>query len=110
MPSTEIQQLNPALQAGRILAAFAAGNMPLLHQELQRSRTFGCAATPALEQEQFELLRALSEGMLRVGDPVSHGRRDPAVRRCLDLLAHLAQAPAVPSPVRSAYEHSPRVM
>jgi hypothetical protein len=48
--------------------------------------------------------------MLRVGDPVSHGRRDPAVRRCLDLLAHLAQAPAVPSPVRSAYEHSPRVM
>ena len=111
MSSTETSQPNPALQAGRILEAFAAGNTPLLHQELQRSRNLGRDAIPALEQEQFELLRALSEGMLRAGDPLSQGRRDPGVRRCLDLLAHLAQAPAVnPSSLKTAYQHSPQLM
>lgn len=111
MPSTEILQPNPALQAGRILQAFAAGNTPLLHQELQKSRNLGHTAAPALEQEQFELLRALSEGMLRAGDPLSHGRSDPAIRRCLDLLAHLAQTPAVnPSPVKTVYQQSQWLM
>lgn len=111
MLSTEIPHLNPAFQAGRILDAFADGNISLLHQELQRSRSLGHAATPALEQEQFELLRALSEGMLRAGDPLSQGRRDPAIRRCLDLLTHLAQAPVVnPDPVRTAYRHCPQLM
>ena len=85
---------NPALQAGRILEAFASGNEPLLHQELRRSRDFECDSLPGLEQERFELLQALSEGMLRSGNPLSDGRNDPAVRRCLDLLAHLALAPA----------------
>lgn len=111
MSSIEILQQNPALLAGRILEAFDTGNLPLLHQELQRSRNLGCAAAPALAQEQFELLRALSEGMLRAGDPLTQGRRDPAIRRCLDLLAHLAQAPAAnSSPVRTAYQHSPQLM
>ena len=111
MSSTELLPLNPALQAGRILEAFAAGNTSLLHQELQRSRNLSRAATPALEQEQFELLHALSEGMLRAGDPLSQGRRDPAIRRCLDLLAHLAQAPAVnSSSLKTAYQHSPQLM
>jgi hypothetical protein len=49
--------------------------------------------------------------MLRAGDPLSQGRRDPAVRRCLDLLAHLAQAPAGNSSrVRAACQHFPQVM
>ncbi len=111
MSSTENFQPNPALQAGRILQAFAAGNNPLLHQELQKGRNLGLTAAPALEQEQFELLRALSEGMLHAGDPLSQGRRDPAIRRCLELLAHLAQAPAVrPRAVKAAYQHFQQLM
>ena len=85
---------NPALQAGRILEAFASGNEPLLHQELRRSRDFEPASLPGLEQERFELLQALSEGMLRSGNLILDGHKNPAVRRCLDLLAHLALAPA----------------
>ena len=83
-----------ALQAGRILEAFASGNEPLLQQELHNSQGLGNATAPGLEQERWELLQALSEGMLRSGNRLSEGRRDPAVRRCLDLLAHLAHGPA----------------
>lgn len=91
MPFADIVTLNPARQAGRILEAFASGNEPLLHQELQRSQYPG-SPRQGLEEERLELLQAASERMLRAGDPLGEGRRDPAVRRCLDLLAHLAQA------------------
>jgi hypothetical protein len=98
MPLVDTLNLNPALQAGRILEAFSSGNQPLLHQELQRSRRLAHGAAPGLEEERLELLLALSEGlsdgMLRAGDLFSESRPDPAVRRCLDLLAHLAKAPS----------------
>jgi hypothetical protein len=87
--------LNPARQAGRILEAFAAGNPTLLHHELQRTQYRTAPARRGLEEERLELLQAVSEGMLRAGDPLAEARRDPAVRRCLDLLAHLAQARSV---------------
>ena len=95
MPFPDTLNVNPAGQAGRILQAFASGNEPLLQQELQRSQTLGIAANRGLEEERFELLHALSLGMLRACGSLSEGRRDPAVRRCLDLLGHLAQAPSV---------------
>ena len=91
MPLADTLIPNPARQAGRILEAFAAGNQPLLQQELEKSQCLGSPALRGLEEERLELLQAASEAMLRLGDPLSEGRRDPAVRRCLDLLAHLAQ-------------------
>ena len=77
-------KVTPALQAERILAAWDSGDEPLLHQELQKSRDLACA--PGLEEERLELLQAVSEGMLRASD-----REESTLRRCLDLLAHLAQ-------------------
>lgn len=90
MPLTQNLTVNPARQAGRILEAFAAGNESLLHHELQKSQYASPAPLPGLEAERLELLQAVSEGMLRAS--LLEGRRDPAIRRCLDLLAHLAQA------------------
>ncbi len=95
MPATDTFTLNPVRQAGRILEAFAAGNQPLLHQELQRTQFSAPAPVCGLDEERLELLQAISESMLRAGDPLSEGRRDPAVRRCLDLLSHLAEARSV---------------
>lgn len=94
MPVSEPLSLTPTEQAGRILAAWASGNKPRLQQELRNSRQLGGGSQQPLDEERLELLQAVSEGMLRAPDG-GLGRRDPAVRRCLDLLAHLAQAPAV---------------
>lgn len=77
-------KVTPARQAERILAAWASGNEPLLHQELRRSRELGCTTGGGLDEERLELLQAASEGLLR---------KDRTAGRCLDLLAHLAQAP-----------------
>ena len=93
MPLADTLSTSPARQAGRILEAFASGNEPLLHQELQRSREISCTGARGLEAERLELLQALAAGMLRSRTPLAEGRKDPAVRRCLDLLAHLAQVP-----------------
>lgn len=95
MPLAEASHLTPALQAGRILAAWASGDAPLLHEELQKSQHLGGAPGQGLDEERLELLHAVSEGMLRAQDPFRGGRRNPAIRRCLDLLAHLAQSPSV---------------
>ena len=111
MQSTEISQSSPAFQAVRILEAFSAGNQPLLYHELQKTRHLGPATAPGLEEERLELLRAVSEGMLRAGDPLSLGRRDPAIRRCLDLLAHLAQPTSLNRDSRkNVYQLSPQLM
>ena|SRR5579864_2664933 len=93
MPLADTLSTSPSFQAGRILEAFASGNEPLLHQELRKTRNLGRLPAHGLEEERFELLQAVSEGMLRFPNPLAEGRRDPAVRRCLDLLAHLAQVP-----------------
>jgi len=95
MPVLQFPKLTPARQAERILAAWATGNQLLLQQELQRSQRLDCEDYAALDQERLELLLALSEGMLRTPDPLAGGRRDASVRRCLDLLAHLAAASRV---------------
>ncbi|GEM_PF-3341947 len=92
MPVADAPAVNPVRQAGRILEAFASGNQGLLYQELQRTQLPAPPAIGGLEEERLELLQAVSEGMLRAGDPLSQARRDPALRRCLDLLTHLAQA------------------
>ena len=80
--------VTPTLQAERILAAWESGDGPLLHQELRKSQKLDFALVHGLDEERMELLQAVSAGMLRA---VSHDRRDPAVRPCLDLLAHLAR-------------------
>ena len=98
---------SPALQAGRILEAFASGNEPLLQEELQKTRNLGRALTPGLEDERLELLQGLAEAMLRSRARLAEGRKDPAVRRCLDLLAHLAQ---FSGGRREAYLHSTWLM
>lgn len=95
MPVADIRNLNPARHAERILAAWAAGNEPLLHQELQKSHQLAGTPGRGLDEERRELLLAASEGILRSPGPLVSGRQDPSVRRCLDLLAHLAQAPSL---------------
>jgi hypothetical protein len=97
MPISDCSPLTPARQAGRILAAWAAGDEPLLRQELQKSQNLDCSSRPGLDEERLELLMAISEGMMRVPHRLQTGRKDPAVRRCLDLLAHLAQTPGADS-------------
>ena len=89
--------LNPARQAGRILAAFASGDEPLLQQELHRTQFLVLGSRHGLAEERLELLQAVSENMLRAGESLGEGRRDPAIRRCLDLLAHLAQGRCIVS-------------
>ncbi|HLK49912.1 MAG TPA: hypothetical protein VKT49_17335 [Bryobacteraceae bacterium] len=107
MPLADTLSTSPALQAGRILEAFASGNEPLLHEELQKTRNLRRSLSPGLEEERFELLQALAEGMLRFRARLSEGRKDPGVRRCLDLLAHLAQTPSARG---NAYRQSAWVM
>lgn len=97
MPIRDCSPFTPARQAGRILAAWAAGDEPLLRQELLRSQNLDDCSRPALEEERLELLMAVSEGMMREPHRLPSGSNDPAVRRCLDLLAHLAQAPGTDS-------------
>ena len=80
--------VTPTLQAKRILAAWESGDEPLLHQELRKSQKLDYAIVHGLDEERMELLQAVSQGMLQA---VSQDRRDPAVRPCLDLLAHLAR-------------------
>ena len=92
MPVVDTRNVTPARHAERILAAWAAGNEPLLHQELQKSQELGGAPGRGLDEERLELLMAASEAMLRSPEPLLEGRQNPSVRRCLDLLAHLAQA------------------
>lgn|SRR5581483_4493270 len=89
-PQTALN-VTPALQAERILMAWESGDESLLRQELRKTQKVGSAAARGLDEERLELLQAVSEGMLRATDPFCHGRKDPAVRRCLDLLAHLAE-------------------
>jgi len=86
-PST----LTPADQAARILAAWTSQNATGLHEELQRSLDLS-SAEPAwgIHEERFQLLRAVTEGIQDAPDPLTPG--DPKLRRCLDLLRHLAQA------------------
>jgi hypothetical protein len=87
------QTLNvtPALQAERILTAWESGDESLLRQELRKTQEMDGTAACGLDEERLELLQAVSQGMLRTASPFCYGRKDPAVRRCLDLLAHLAQ-------------------
>ncbi len=80
--------VTPARQAERILAAWESGDEPLLHQELRKSQKLDYPLVQGVDEERMELLQAVSKGMLRA---VSQDRRDPAVRPCLDLLAHLAR-------------------
>jgi len=91
MTSVETMNATPDRLAERILAAWESGNELLLRQELRKTQSLGCVAAGGLDEERLELLQALSRDMLRPATPLSEGRRDPAVRRCLDLLAHLAQ-------------------
>ena len=91
MTFAETMNVTPARHAERILQAWESGNELLLRQELRKTQDLGRAVSGGLDEERLELLQALSEGMLRAASPLSQGRRDPAVRRCLDLLAHLAQ-------------------
>ena len=80
------------MQAGRILDAWASGNQPLLQRELENSRQLSPSGRmTGIDEERVELLRAISEGMLRSAGPLAV---DPAVRRCLDVLRHLAKRPA----------------
>ena len=95
MPVLQFPKITPARQAERILAAWASGNQPLLQQELLKSQRLECEASEALDQERLELLMALSEDMLRTQDSIADGLPKPSVRRCLDLLAHLAAASRV---------------
>lgn len=85
------RNVTPALQAERILMAWESGDESLLRQELHKTQNLGWTAARGLDEERLELLQAVSEGMLRAANPFCYGRKDPAVRRCLDLLAHLAQ-------------------
>lgn len=97
MPFTDCSPLTPARQAGRILAAWATGDECLLRQELQKSQNFDYPSRPGLEEERLELLMAASQGMMRAPSRLRGGRKDPAVQRCLDLLAHLADAAGMDS-------------
>jgi len=97
MSPSKLPPVTPSGQAERILKAWAAGNQPLLHQELERGQGLRCAPGRGLDEERLELLQAVSHGMLRAPDVLQSGKNDPSVRRCLDLLAHLAQAPGGPA-------------
>ena len=87
------QRITPAHHAGRILAAWTAGDEALLQNELQKSHSLDCIPLHGLDEERLELLMAASEGILRTPQPILQAKKDPTLRRCLDLLAHLAQAP-----------------
>jgi hypothetical protein len=90
MLMSEPSTLTPADQAARILAAWTSQNATGLHEELQRSLELS-SAQPAwgVQEERLQLLRALTEGMQDAPDPLTP--EDPKLRRCLDLLRHLAQ-------------------
>ena len=94
MATAEISTLSPAHQAERILAAWDAGDEPLLRKELHNSQHLRYAPELGWDEERLELLRAASQGILRAPIPLTETRPDPAVRRCLDLLAHLARTSA----------------
>lgn len=82
----------PADQAARILAAWTSRNATGLHEELQRSLELSSAqAAWGIVEERLQLLQAVTEGMQDATDPLTTG--DPKLRRCLDLLRHLAQTP-----------------
>ena len=85
----------PALQAERILAAWASGDESLLRQELRKSQKLDGVPARGLDEERLELLRAVAGGLLKSPGGLRQGRKDPSVRRCLDLLAHLAHAPSI---------------
>ncbi|MBZ5575429.1 MAG: hypothetical protein LAP40_02585 [Acidobacteriia bacterium] len=93
MSPVDTLKVTPARQAGRILAAWNAGDEPLLQMELQNSQGLRCPSGQGLDEERLELLWAVSGKILRARLPLQENRRDPAVRRCLDLLAHLAHTP-----------------
>ena len=92
MPLAEAAPITAARQAERILAAWNAGDEPLLHHELRTSQRLQCGPGHGLDEERLELLQAVSQGILRAPVPLLGTRQDPAIRRCLDLLAHLATA------------------
>jgi hypothetical protein len=92
MTLSERTPLTPASQAARILAAWTSQNATGFHEELQRSLELS-AAQPAwgIQEERLQLLRAVTEGIQDIADPLTPG--DPKLRRCLYLLRHLAQTP-----------------
>jgi hypothetical protein len=82
----------PADQAARILAAWTSQNASGLHEELQRSLELSSTQTAwGIVEERLQLLQAVTEGMQDAPNPLTAG--DPKLRRCLDLLRHLAQTP-----------------
>ena len=93
MRSAHAMKVTPARQAERILAAWATGDQSSIQQELENSRGLA-AGSRGLDEERLELLQAVSEGMLRSPRPVRGDWDDPALRRCLDLLTHLANSPS----------------
>ena len=87
-----VTPMTPAYQAARILAAWRSQNATGLHQELQRSLELSADEQPrSFLEERCQLLRAATQGIQDAPDPLTAG--DPKLRRCLDLLQHLAQMP-----------------
>lgn len=66
----------------------------MLQKELRTIRESSSKAATGLEQERFELLQAISESMLQTA-PILPSRKEPAMRRCLELLEHLASTPGL---------------
>jgi len=92
MPQTTSSFVTPAYQAARILDAWSSRNSSGLHEELRRSMDLACPDQPwSLDEERLQLLRAVAEGIQHAPDPLTTG--DAKLRRCLDLLRHLAQTP-----------------
>jgi hypothetical protein len=90
MLMSDSSTFTPADQAARILAAWTSQNASGLHEELQRSLEFSSAQTAwGIEEDRFELLRAVTEGIQDAPDPLTPA--DPKLQRCLYLLRHLAE-------------------
>jgi hypothetical protein len=90
MLMSDSSSFTPADQAARILAAWTSQNATGLHEELRRSLALSSEQPVwGLQEERLQLLRALTEGMQDAPDPLTPA--DPKLRRCLDLLRHLAQ-------------------
>ena len=82
----------PAYQAARILNAWRSRNAAGLREELERSLELPeDPKAGSMQEERCQLLRAITVGIKDSPNPLTPD--DAKLRRCLDLLQHLAQLP-----------------
>ena len=77
-------------QAQALLRAWICGDLPRLHDELDRSVFISMAADMEPVDEQLELLRSIAFQMKTCPNLFAERTADPQLGLCVDLLMHLA--------------------